>query len=370
MLITFGLGSVHAFSVFILPLESMLVLPRSQISLIYSVTLISLTGAVLLGYRFYALLPASALVSIIMISAAGGLYLASVASSWWLLLFGYGLIFGISNGMGYGFALQLVGRVMPEIKGFAMGAVTAAYAVGSVFFAGLFGWSIQRFSVTAAMQSLVLALFVTGLIAAFLLHRARVSYGVTAALERSSFSRVKLAQFWLAYMSSVFAGLMAIGHAAGIVMVRTPHIELATRGAMMIGVGSAVGGFIAGWLVDRWSLNRFLIGLPLLCAIALLTMAWAETAVVLVGLLCVVGFCYGAIIAIYPVAISNYFGEQGPRAYGLVFTAWGFAGLAAPWSAGFLFDQRADYELALMVAAAISLLSAVTAALCRLQRAN
>jgi hypothetical protein len=50
MLVTFVLGSVHAFSVFIVPLETRLQLPRSEISLIYSFALVALTLAVLLGY--------------------------------------------------------------------------------------------------------------------------------------------------------------------------------------------------------------------------------------------------------------------------------------------------------------------------------
>ena len=56
MLVTLVLGSVHAFSVFIAPLERLLLLPRSEVSLIYSLALVALTLAVLLGYRVYHLL--------------------------------------------------------------------------------------------------------------------------------------------------------------------------------------------------------------------------------------------------------------------------------------------------------------------------
>ena len=60
MLVTFVLGSVHAFSVFIAPLEALLRLPRAEISLIYSLALVALTVSVLVGYRIYhRLAPAS-----------------------------------------------------------------------------------------------------------------------------------------------------------------------------------------------------------------------------------------------------------------------------------------------------------------------
>ena len=72
MLVTFVLGSVHAFSVFIVPLEKLLVLPRSEISLIYSFALVGITLAVLMGYRIYSLLPSWWLVLVTCLVAAAG----------------------------------------------------------------------------------------------------------------------------------------------------------------------------------------------------------------------------------------------------------------------------------------------------------
>ena len=136
--------------------------------------------------------------------------------------------------------------------------------------------------------------------------------------------------------------------------------------AMIIGIGSTLGGFVAGWLVDRWPAMRFLVGLPLLSMAALLAIGAAANAQATLFLLGVTGFSYGAIIAIYPVVISNYFGERGPRAYGRVFIAWGVAGLLAPWSAGAIYDLRGDYQLAMVAAALVALVSAICAGLFRL----
>jgi predicted MFS family arabinose efflux permease len=135
---------------------------------------------------------------------------------------------------------------------------------------------------------------------------------------------------------------------------------------MLIGIGSALGGFVSGWLVDRWSATPFLVGLPLMSAAALLGIGITLNAQATLALLCIVGFGYGAIIAIYPVAIANYFDELGPRAYGRVFIAWGFAGLLAPWSAGLIYDLRGDYQLAMLIAAIVALLSATCAWVFRL----
>jgi OFA family oxalate/formate antiporter-like MFS transporter len=369
MLVTFVLGSVHAFSVFIVSFEALLGLPRSDISLIYSLALVAITLSVLLGYRFYSLLPAWWLVFITCSIAAAGLLLAANSVTWWMLFAGYSLAFGFSNGVGYGFSLQLVGRVMPEIKGFAMGAVTAAYAVGSIVFAKIFAWRIALVSVESALLSIAIAVIGCGTLAAIMLRMARASYDEShhdAGQGQPAIDQRKVLQFWIAYMTSVFAGLMAIGHAAGIALSKAATTELATLAAVAIGVGSTIGGFLSGWLVDRWPASRFLVGLPLLSAFALVGIGSTEKALTTVVLLSLVGFSYGSLIAIYPVAISNYFSARGPQAYGRVFIAWGFAGLVAPWCAGLIYDLHGGYELAMAIAAAIAILSACCAGIFRL----
>jgi OFA family oxalate/formate antiporter-like MFS transporter len=366
MLVTFVLGSVHAFSVFLVPLETLLQLPRSQISLIYSFALVAITLAVTIGYRIYSLLPAWWLVMMTGIIAAAGLWVAAAVGSWWALLVGYSIAFGFANGIGYGYCLQLVGRVMPARQGMAMGAVTASYAVGSIVFAKVFAWRIGVDSVSSAFIFIAVAILAAVTLAAIVMHRAGASYG----LSRSGYcqaevplDRRRVMQFWLAYMTSVFAGLMAIGHAAGIAQSRAADAELASWAAVTVGVGSALGGFAAGGLVDRWPVNRFLVGLPLLSAVALLCIGATTGVSVTLALLALVGFAYGSIIAIYPVAISVCFGERGAEAYGRVFIAWGLSGLIAPWCAGIIFDLRGGYELAMLIAALVALVSAVCAGL-------
>jgi len=367
MLVTFVLGSVHAFSVFIVPLETLLLLPRSDISLIYSFALVAITLSVLFGYLVYARLPAWLLVLLTCLVAALGLVLAANAGNWWMLFFGYSLLFGGANGVGYGFTLQLAAREMPQNKGFAMGAVTAAYAVGSIVFASVLSAQIRSTSVAAAFMALAAGLVGCGLAAALLMYLVKANYGasygestVVSGQPAQPLDNRRVGLFWLAYLFSVFAGLMAIGHAAGIAISKGADTQMSVWCAMIIGIGSAIGGFLAGWLVDRWPAPRFLIGLPLLSAVSLLMLGFIVSLPVVLLLLALVGFSYGALIAIYPVSISNEFGDLGPKAYGRVFTAWGFAGLVAPWSAGLIYDLQADYRLALIVASVTAIFSAIT----------
>ena len=364
MLVTLVLGSVHGFSVFLVPLQRSLELPRSQISLVYSLTLVSITLAVFFGHRWYARGPAWLLVATTCAISAAGLLLCSRLSGWGWLLFGYSLVFGLSNGFGYGYCLQLAGQVLDEAKGFAMGAVTATYAVGSVLFAELGGWRVAHESVESALLALALAVLGVGAAAALLLALAGTRFRAVPPARRAApdhVERRRVLRYWGAYLTSVFAGLMAIGHAAGIALANGATTLLSSRAAVTIGVGSTLGGFVAGWLVDRIGSPRLLLGLPLISTLALVALAFVEQAPATVALLSLVGFSYGAVIAVYPVAIAREFGAAGPRVYGLVFTAWGFAGLFAPWSAGLIYDLTADYLPALILAAGVAAASAVLA---------
>lgn len=122
------LGSLHAFSVLLLAMESEFDVSRSVASMTYSIALISLAAAVILGHRFYHRLIPPAYVAITGTLAAAGCVLAAISPSKAPIWLGFGVIFGAANGMGYGYALQFSGRALPERRGFAMGIITAAYA--------------------------------------------------------------------------------------------------------------------------------------------------------------------------------------------------------------------------------------------------
>ena len=120
-----------------------------------------------------------------------------------------------------------------------------------------------------------------------------------------------------------------------------------------------MGGLFAGWFVDRYSSKRLLVAFAVLSAIFLFICGFFEQRHVVIVSLALIGFSYGAIIAIYPVAIAKRFKADGPKIYGKVFVSWGMAGLSAPWFAGWIFDQSSDYSVALLVASCISILAAV-----------
>ena len=81
---------------------------------------------------------------------------------------------------------------------------------------------------------------------------------------------------------------------------------------------------------------------------------------------------YGLLAAAVPSVTRAAFGAvEFSRKFSLVFTAWGVAGLSAPWISGALFDATGDFRLALLSALGMTLLfGTAAAALIRFLRLN
>ena len=352
------LGSIHAYSLFIESFESDLGVGRGEAGAPYSVALASLTLAVLVSHRLFRLVPGPLVVLIASGGAAIGLLLAASANSLAGVVLGYGIVFGAFNGLGYAFSLQRASESNPDRRGFALGLVTAAYALGGASTALVLDKHVAASGATSALRWLALAIAVTGIVtSALLANNDSPARGSSARL--SSANLRTLAPLWMAYLLAVLAGLMALGHAAAIV-----DDAGGPGGAAVVaaGLASASGGLWIALVADRTATDRLLRLLPLGSATVLVVAAMASHGVVLMVAVAGIAFTYGALIAIYPLAVAQRFGQDGySQAYGRVFTAWGTAGLVGPVGAGHLFEVTGSYRIPMFLAAAAAIGSAVVA---------
>ncbi|MGY8994853.1 MAG: MFS transporter [Alphaproteobacteria bacterium] len=367
IIMTTSVGTIHAFSVFVAPLEESLESGRDTVSLAYSLALVSLTLAVLIGPQLWRLASPAWVAIAAMLLAAVGTALSTLPSVTALYL-GYGLLFGFANGTGYGFALVIASNALPERRGVAMGVVTAMYAVGASAATWLFRYSNTALGHTTTLLVAAGVFALLGLVAAFLLWRSGL---VIAWPERKSRDNAAIAGpitlpnmtlLWLGFGAGSMAGLMALGHAAEVVRVHGGTEIIITVGVMVITATNALGGFATGWLADKRQVTRLLIGLPVLAILGLLVLSSGPGPIVAVAALSLVQISYGGVIALYPIAVTLLAGAtMGPTLYGRIFTAWGVAGFAGPWLAGLLYEQSGHYETAFLVAAGVAVLSSLAA---------
>jgi OFA family oxalate/formate antiporter-like MFS transporter len=300
--------------------------------------------------------------------AAVGIVIAGNSDSFWMVAFGYSVLFGAANGVGYGFALQISAQALPHKQGFAMGTVTAFYALGATLAPSIFSHGLAQggdeYGISAAMNMAGIIFVCAGLLTWILLRQSGVNFKSETNIQSVSQPSNHFLQIllWFGFGSGSLAGLMVLGHATGLVQSAGGNVAMSVTGAMMIALGNMVGGLLAGVLADRIRIGLLLILLPLISAFALMLALNNLSALLLLGTLTVVGFSYGAIIAVYPIAVLAIFGSAASsRIYGRVFTSWGFVGLLGPWLGGYFYDSSGQYNLAISAALASSLLSVLVA---------
>ncbi|MEM9212332.1 MAG: MFS transporter [Pseudomonadota bacterium] len=361
-LILTALGSIHAFSVFVVPLEEKFGVSRSDVSLTFSLSLMSLTLAVLIGHRIYGKLPAPWLIAGASALAAVGLCVAALANSLPVLWIGYSLGFGAANGLVYGFGMQISAQANPGREGLTMGVVTACYALGAVLAPAPFEALIAMGGPSAAFFGLAGAVAVIGLLSSLLLGKSGAEYvGQSQGASTNVVTARWLALVWLGFFGAVMAGLMVVGHASSIAAELRPG-AVAWVAPALLAACNLVGSLIGGRAADMVPARVALTFVPLMSCVVLLILAGFGGPVSVLVCIGGLGFAYGATISAYPPVIAKTVGpEASALVYGRVFTAWGAAGLAGPWLAGAMFDLNGGYGLAMVLASAIALASAAAA---------
>jgi OFA family oxalate/formate antiporter-like MFS transporter len=77
-------------------------------------------------------------------------------------------------------------------------------------------------------------------------------------------------------------------------------------------------------------------------------------------------WCYGTLLSVNASTTADFWGTKNAGInYGMLFTAWGVAGLVGPRLAGQLFDTYKDYQVAFYTAAVLAVIALVAAMLAK-----
>ena len=361
LLITFSMGSLHAFSTLIENIELQTAVGRMASSLVYSTAIVNVTIAVFFGHIIYRRLSSLSIIGLIAILPIIGIFIVNT-ESWIGWITGYGVFFGLASGLGYGFSLYAVSNITPKEKlGLALGSVTASYAFGALIFSLLYPIFIDQFNFKAGYSIGVILISTLTLVALILFLSSKIQLTANSTKKHevqnndSGFIRL-----WFGYYFGVFAGLLAIGHAVPIIKNVGGSTTIAITSISLMSLGSGLAGIYSGFLADRFGCKNPLILILITSAFSLAILTIFIDIKLTLFLITLVATLYGAIIAIYPTLVAKLFGlEKSAWAYGRIFTAWGFAGLTAPSIAGFFYDYSDNYSSSLLLAAILATLAAI-----------
>ena len=136
---------------------------------------------------------------------------------------------------------------------------------------------------------------------------------------------------------------------------------LSTMTLVVGACGNASGRILSGWMSDklgRINVLRTMIGISMVAMPALYAAGGNVAALYLAVF--VVYWCYGTQLSVNGAATSDFWGTKNAGInYGMLFTAWGVAGIIGPRIGGVLFDKYHNYQAAFYTAAVLAAVALV-----------
>lgn len=283
---------------------------------------------------------------------------------------GFGVLAGVGIGFGYASATPPAVKWFPPQKtGLVAGVVVAGFGLASVYIAPLATKLLEVFAKPNAAGVMekgigntmlvfgVGFLVVVTALAQLLVNPPPGFSAAPAAAKAAPLSSdqtwremLRAPQFyvlWCMYFAGSAAGLTYISVAQG--LGKKALGDWAFLAVVVLAVGNAGGRVLAGMISDRIGRPSTLFGAFVLQIGALLSLylfkggaGWAA----LMPILLLVGANYGANLALFPAATKEFFGLANfGMNYGVLFSAWGAAGLVMPWANGKITDLTGSGDL-------------------------
>lgn len=372
-----ALGSLYAWSVFVAPLESEFGWTRSETSWVFQIAIMTFAVSFVVAGRIQDTRGPRICATIGATLVGLGFILASFTSSLTYLYVSFGFVVGLGNGFGYATPIPVGSKWFPDKRGLVVGLMVAGYGGGSAIVIPLANALIEGVGWRMTFRILGVVLFLMCMVGTLLLKNPPVGYRPkgwtpTPAPERSdrevpTGEMLGMPAFyflWVAYCLGTTAGLMTISQ---LVPFATSAGMAAGVAGLFGAVGSATGRILSGWMSDmvgRLTTLRIMILVSALAMPALF--AWREDAILFYLLVAIVYWCFGAQLSVFASTAADFFGTKNLGLnYGLLFTAYGVAGVIGPLIAGRVFDAFDDYSYAFYIAAGLAIVALISISLAR-----
>jgi OFA family oxalate/formate antiporter-like MFS transporter len=366
-----ALGSLYGWSVFVLPLEREFGWTRSQTSWVYTIAVVVFASTFVLAGRIQDRRGPRLCAFAGAILVAAGFVLASFTTSLWFLYVAFGLVVGAGNGFGYATPMPVASKWFPDRRGLVVGLMVGGYGAGSAIFGPVATSLIGSVGWRPTFRLLGVVFLVMGLLGAWLLENPPPGYaprGWTppggAALRRDYSTRemLRTPQFyglWIAYALGATAGQMTISQLVPFARSAGLGAAVATLALPISAAGNAGGRILSGWLSDALGRVTTLRLMILASAVAMPALfAWREQVVLFFVLVACVYWCYGTQLSVFASATADLYGTRHLGLnYGVLFTAWGAAGIFGPMIAGRVFDTFGGYRYAFYAASALAVIA-------------
>jgi OFA family oxalate/formate antiporter-like MFS transporter len=383
VLMQLALGAVYAWSVFRDPLIKNFGWSISEVTLTFSIAILVLGFAAFLGGLWMSRVGPRTVGIAAGICYGLGVALASLsAGRLWVLYLSYGVLGGLGLGLGYIVPVATLVKWFPDRRGFITGLAVAGFGAGALLTAPLAAALIERVGVLQTLGILGIIYLVMVVAGASVMSnppagwmpegwqpsaKKQAQWPTREFTLQEALSTWQWYALWAILFLNVTAGISIISQAAPMAKEISGVPPLVAAGMVgIISIANGVGRLLWAWLSDAIGRrNVFFIMFLLQAALFFLMPSQREFAI-LVTLCFIVLSCYGGGFGTMPAFATDYFAPKWIGAiYGLMLTAWGFAGVLGPLLIARIREATGSYSGALTIIGCVMLVSSLLPLLVR-----
>jgi OFA family oxalate/formate antiporter-like MFS transporter len=372
-----ALGAVYAWSVFRIPLTQQFGWTISEVTLTFTIAIFVLGFAAFAGGLWMRRVGPRTVAIAAGAFYGTGVFLASLADGrlWWM--YGsYGLLGGVGLGLGYIVPVATLVKWFPDRRGMITGIAVAGFGAGALITAPVATRLIADTGAPSTFAVLGVVYLIAVVAAALLMKNPPAGYvppGWTpsAAQQKQRAARsYTLSEalgtwqwygMWAVLFLNVTAGIAIISQAAPMAEEIT-GVDAVTGAGLVgaISIANGAGRFLWASLSDLIGRRKvFLIMFPLQGVLFALMPA-VDNFLLFTLLACAILLCYGGGFGTMPAFAADRFGAENVGSiYGLMLTAWSFAGVLGPMLIAALREQTGQYGGALYVISVLMFVSTI-----------
>ena len=375
VLMQLALGAVYAWSVFRNPLMKTFGWSISDVTTTFSIAILVLGFAAFLGGLWMRRVGPRVVGVTAGICYGLGVMLASLANgNIWILWLTYGVIGGLGLGLGYIVPLATLVKWFPDRRGFITGLAVAGFGAGALITAPMAQNLIDGVGVLKTLAILGVAYLIMVVLGASIMRNPpegwmpkgwQPSAKQQGQLQARNYTLTEALSAWQWYVLwamlflNVTAGISIISQASP--MAQEISGVSAVVGAGMVGVisiANGIGRLLWAWLSDAIGRRNVFLIMFLLQAVLFFFLPSLRQFTMLALVCFIIISCYGGGFGTMPAFVADYFGTKWVGSiYGLMLTAWGFAGVFGPLLIANIRQATGHYGAALITIACILLVS-------------
>jgi OFA family oxalate/formate antiporter-like MFS transporter len=370
-----ALGAVYAWSVFRIPLTQSFGWTISEVTLTFTIAIFVLGFAAFAGGLWMRRVGPRTVAVASGVMYGLGVLLAGFADGrlWWM--YGsYGLLGGIGLGLGYIVPVATLVKWFPDRRGMITGIAVAGFGAGALITAPLATRLVADMGAPRTFVVLGIAYLLAVTCAGSFMKNPPAGFipegwSPSAAQQKQRSAKTYTLRealtswqwygLWALLFLNTTAGIAIISQAAPMAEEITGVTAAVAAGLVgAISIANGAGRFLWASLSDVIGRRAVFLSMFPLQGVLFALLPSVDSFGAFTALACLILLCYGGGFGTMPAYAADRFGAENVGSiYGLMLTAWSFAGVLGPMLIAALREQTGQYEYALYVIAGLMFVS-------------